>query len=82
MSTRKEFVVSSLDDFLLLGNTFSSCLHNVKGNFSITDQVGIYNQCAKSMATPESCCKFLGFELNAKRKTVGVRRDEHVLETT
>ena len=70
--------VAYLDDFLLLGNTFSSCLHNVKETSRLLTKLGFIINEQKSITIPVRCCKFLGFELNSERMTVGVPRDKQL----
>nr|WP_253308900.1 reverse transcriptase domain-containing protein [Rickettsia endosymbiont of Ceutorhynchus assimilis] len=64
---RKKGLISVLylDDFLLLGNTFSDCEVNVQETVRLLENLGFIINFSKSSPSPQQTCTFLGFTYNS-----------------
>lgn len=59
-----------LDDLLLLGNTYSECLKNIKASLEVLESLGFIINEDKSCKIPAQNCKFLGFIINSQKMTL------------
>lgn len=66
LRTRGFISVNYLDDFLLIGQTYSECIHNVHTTIKVLQSLGFVINFNKSQITPKMECKFLGFIFNTK----------------
>lgn len=56
-----------LDDLLLLGNSYSSCLENISTSVRLLESLGFVLNEEKSCKIPSQKCNFLGFILDAQK---------------
>lgn len=59
-----------LDDILLLGNSYSSCLRNISTSVELLKRLGFSINKDKSCMIPSQNCCFLGFILDSQRMTL------------
>ena len=59
-----------LDDLLLIGNSYSKCLENIKASMNLLTSLGFIINEEKSYKVPSQVCGFLGFILNSQRMTL------------
>lgn len=67
-----------LDDFLLMGDTEIECLHNIKSTCELLSNLGFVINFNKSDLIPNTCCRFLGFNLNSQNMTVELPDEKRV----
>jgi hypothetical protein len=68
--------VNYLDDFFIIGETFEECSHSVDLTVSLLTSLGFIINSRKSVLTPSTRCKFLGFLLDTNRLTLELPREK------
>jgi hypothetical protein len=66
--------VNYLDDFFIIGETFQECSQSVDLTVSLLTSLGFIINSRKSVLTPSTRCKFLGFLLDTNRLTLELPR--------
>ncbi|XP_046605016.1 uncharacterized protein LOC124297748 [Neodiprion virginianus] len=65
-----------LDDFLLFGDTYTTCQDNVRETCKLLKKLGFIINENKSQITPSQRCKFLGFYFDSVRWTVELTKEK------
>jgi hypothetical protein len=68
--------VNYLDDFFIIGETFQECSQSVDLTVSLLTSLGFIINSRKSVLTPSTRCKFLGFLLDTNRLTLELPREK------
>ncbi|XP_031345505.1 uncharacterized protein LOC116177002 isoform X1 [Photinus pyralis] len=61
-----------LDDFLLLGDSYRNCLHNVTQTTTLLESLGFIINKEKSCMAPQQVCEFLGFTINTVEMSIKI----------
>lgn len=61
LRSRGTLCVNYLDDFLILGETFSDCMYKTNFAVQLLESLGFLINRGKSVLNPSKVCKFLGF---------------------
>ncbi|XP_072757731.1 uncharacterized protein [Anoplolepis gracilipes] len=69
-------LVIYLDDLLLLSNTYSDCLRNIKASVEFLEKIGFIINEEKSCKIPSQTCTFLGFILNSRNMTLELSQEK------
>ena len=67
-----------LDDFLLIGENYNSCLANLKATVSLLQDLGFVINVKKSQLNPKKQCKFLGFLFNSENMTLELIKEKRI----
>ena len=67
-----------LDDFLCIGNSYSTCRDNVKATVKLLKSLGFVINAKKSSLIPQTRCKYLGFILDSTRMGLELTVDKKV----
>lgn len=75
---RKRNLLSNtyLDDFLLIGNSYTDCLKNISLTSSFLQKLGFFINWEKSVIIPNQKIKYLGFLYNTLEMSVSLPRDK------
>lgn len=65
-----------LDDFLCIGNCYESCINNINNTTNILISLGFIINFKKSQLTPNTFCKFLGFNFDTTNMTITLPNDK------
>lgn len=73
--------ITYLDDTLCIGNSYESCLNNVKETVRILECLGFVINYEKSVLEPKQTCKFLGFLFDSQKMTMSLpeNKQTHIL---
>jgi hypothetical protein len=74
--------VNYLDDFFIIGETFEEYSHSVDLTVNLLTSLGFIINSRKSVLTPSTRCKFLGFLLDTNRLTLELPREKKVQKQT
>lgn len=69
---RNYWSVIYLDDFLLLGNTYTECQRNVRMTIKLLENLGFLINFQKSVLVPSQSCQYLGFIYNTLDLTISL----------
>lgn len=69
-------LVAYLDDFLCIGENYSTCLNTVNAVVNILHELGFVLNYEKSNMEPSENCKFLGIFLNSRNMTLELPKDK------
>lgn len=67
-----------LDDFLLLGNSVTTCQRNSIRTINLLESLGFIINKEKSQLFPNKVCKFLGFIFNSEEMSITLPEDKQV----
>lgn len=70
------FSVNYLDDFLLIGSSYSECQKNVDDTKHLLQKLGFVINFEKSQLVPSKTCKFLGFNFDTENMTLTLPDDK------
>lgn len=70
------FFVNYLDDFLLIGSSYSECQKNVDDTKNLLQKLGFVINFEKSQLVPSKTCKFLGFNFDTENMTLTLPDDK------
>lgn len=75
---RKNNLISVLylDDFLLLGATYTDCKNNVLYTVKLLENLGFLINYKKSVLEPAQICRYLGFLYNSKDLSISIPDDK------
>lgn len=62
--------VNYLDDFISIGQSYTECAYNIETTMNVLQSLGFIINREKSVITPNTECKFLGFIFNSEDMTL------------
>ncbi|XP_025835996.1 uncharacterized protein LOC112906304 [Agrilus planipennis] len=69
-------LVVYLDDFLILGQSFDECMHNVKLTINLLNYLGFLINYEKCNLLPSNSCAFLGFIYDSNTMSISLPDDK------
>lgn len=81
LRSRNLMSVVYLDDFLLLGDSYTNCENNVKNTVTLLEKLGFLINYKKSKLVPSTEIKYLGFLFNSLSMTISLPKEKIVKMT-
>nr|CAH7759608.1 unnamed protein product [Callosobruchus chinensis] len=78
LSTRWFMPLLYLEDFLLIGRSYSKCSENVSVTVNLLESLGFIINCDKSTLTPSRDVSYLGMHYNSQDMTVSLTTDKRL----